>query len=477
MDMRSSGWGRARRRHVGAIPWRLPLRVLGPGSPRRIVVAGAAVAAVATLIVSIAWGIDLGYRRPVLHAGLETAESLVALLVGYLVVGRFQRTRSVADLLLASALGLLAIGNLCLGAIPALVSEGNPGTVSSWAAVAVRLLGALVYTVAAFAPMHPVAHARRVAAATAAASVGAIVATVAALDTRPELIGHPGGLTIQLIAMIAYGVATVGFLRRADRTSDDLPRWLALGAVFAAFAWLSYFLYPSSLYAQSVYAGDIFRFAFYVVLLIGGLREISSYWVRFAGLAVLEERRRLARDLHDGLAHELAFIVRRAQRLEAAGNTQLAHEISSAARRALDESRGAIAALTRPLDEPLDVVLEQALSGAGERYGTDVQLSLADDVRVSRDICDDLVRIAAEAVANAARHGGADVVRVELNKDDRIRLRVVDDGTGFDPNEVERTSENGFGLVSMRERARRHGAQLRIDSKPGHGTAIEVMLP
>jgi signal transduction histidine kinase len=459
-----------------------------------MLIAGVVVGAATTLFVTLASGVHFAYRRPVLHAGLETAESLVALLVGYLVVGRFRRTRSVSDLVLASALGILAVGNL-FGALPALAAEGEPGRITSWAAVAVRLVGSIVFAAAAFAPTRPLARVRAAASVAAAACAAAVALTVAVLVSaqdalppvvrtdgaaslaRPDLVGHPGALTIQLIAMTAYIAAAVGFLRRSERFADDLLRWLALGAVFAAFARLNYFLYPS-LYAQWVYTGDVFRFVFYVMLLIGGLREISGYWVRFASLAVLEERRRLARDLHDGLAQELALIQRRARRLGATGQEQLAVEISAAAQRALDESRRAIAALSRPLDETLDAVLAQTLGDAGERLGTDVQLALDTDVRLAPDMRDDLVRIASEAVANAARHGHAGVVHVQLEKGERIRLRVADDGIGFDPDEIaRRTDAGGFGLISMRERAHRHGADLNIESAPGKGTEIEVALP
>src|SRR5258708_31863307 len=115
----------------------------------------ALVAAGITIAVTITPGINFAYRRPVLRVGLETAEALVALLITYRVVGRLRRSRSLDDLVLAVALGTLAVGNLCFGAIPALVAEGQPAPVASWAGVGTRLLGALLFAAAAFVPRRP----------------------------------------------------------------------------------------------------------------------------------------------------------------------------------------------------------------------------------------------------------------------------------------------------------------------------------
>jgi signal transduction histidine kinase len=104
---------------------------------------------------------------------------------------------------------------------------------------------------------------------------------------------------------------------------------------------------------------------FYGALIAGAAGEVGRYWQASREAAVLDERRRIARDLHDGLAQELAFIVRRAKRLlDGKAGPADAVQITNAAERALDESRRVIATLTRPLDEPLDVVLSEAVKGA-----------------------------------------------------------------------------------------------------------------
>jgi signal transduction histidine kinase len=88
-----------------------------------------------------------------------------------------------------------------------------------------------------------------------------------------------------------------------------------------------------------------------------------------------------------------------------------------------------------------------------------------------------LVRIACEAVTNAVRHGGAPLVRVQLQRGDghEVRLLIADSGSGFDPKAAGAAS-GGFGLVSMRERARGVGGRFRVWSAPGRGTSVEVRL-
>ena len=100
-------------------------------------------------------------------------------------------------------------------------------------------------------------------------------------------------------------------------------------------------------------------------------------------------------------------------------------------------------------------------------------MDLVPGVKVSAAREDALVRIACEAVANAARHSGADRVHLKLERDGpRLRLRVSDRGRGFDPA----ATRGGFGLVSMRQRARSVGGELWISSVPGQGSEVEATL-
>ena len=129
-----------------------------------------------------------------------------------------------------------------------------------------------------------------------------------------------------------------------------------------------------------------------------------------------------------------------------------------AVERALDESRGAIAALSRPMDEPLDLALGHAALDVANRVGARLQLDLEQGVEVPPDWRDALLRITREAVANAVRHGRARTVSLQLRDGDAVWLRVTDDGDGFDPR-APRSSQS-FGLTSMRERTESLGGQF-----------------
>jgi signal transduction histidine kinase len=253
-------------------------------------------------------------------------------------------------------------------------------------------------------------------------------------------------------------------------------RWLAIAATVAAAARLNYAVFPPYL-NDRLYTGDVLRLGFAVVLLLGAAREIQAYWRSRADSAVLEERRRLARDLHDGLAHELAFISSQARLLGRDGaNDDTAARVGAAAERALDESRRAIAALTRPVDEPLHVALAQAAEEVAGRTGMRVRLALDHGLEATLASREALIRITREAVANAARHGRARTIDLRFEATPGPRLTIADDGTGFDPQAATGDAA-GFGLVSMRERAESVGGTLRVESAPGEGTVIEVALP
>jgi signal transduction histidine kinase len=290
-------------------------------------------------------------------------------------------------------------------------------------------------------------------------------------------VAHPALLATQLLLAATYAVAAFGFGRKNARTGDELNGWLALACVLASAARVNYFLYPS-LYSTWVYSGDMFRLGFYLVLLIGAAREIASYWTSALAAAHLEERRRIARDLHDGLAQEIAFIGRNAALLRDAGAQAAAvdavERIVAAAERARVESRRVVAALNTHVQEPLERSLTQAAHEAAARYGASIDLRLAEGIVLAPAEREAVVRIAGEAVTNAARHSGARDVRLDLDRlDGAVRLRVVDHGCGFDSTTHD---AQGFGLISMRERAEALGGRFQIRSSKGLGTRVEVVL-
>jgi signal transduction histidine kinase len=209
--------------------------------------------------------------------------------------------------------------------------------VTTWAPVCGRLTSALVFAWAAFASDAPVRRGRQPARAVlvlAAVLFAVIVLIVSALGdvlpraidpglspddaTRPQIVGSPIVLGQQIISMALFALAALGFLRRAQRTGEELSSWLAVAAVLGAFARLNYFLFPS-LYSEWVYTGDFLRLGFFALLCAGAVREIVRAQDAEALAAVLEDRRRMAREIHDGLAQELSFIATHTGRLGPAG--------------------------------------------------------------------------------------------------------------------------------------------------------------
>jgi signal transduction histidine kinase len=294
------------------------------------------------------------------------------------------------------------------------------------------------------------------------------------VDVPPPLVGNVVIVVAQLGIAILFFIAALGFTKRADKTGDELLLWLGAGSVFAAFARINYFMFPS-LYSEWVYLGDFLRLVWHVLLFVGAAREIQLYQRAYAEARVLEERRRIARDLHDGLAQELAFIASTMRRLTAAG--EIPHrlqQLASAAERGLDESRRAIASLTRQYPaEPFEVALVQTVEELAERVGARVTIAADPAPGLEQRHQEQLLRIVREAVTNAARHGDADLIHVSFTNGDGFRLRVEDNGVGFDPTLVDGL---GFGLVTMRERAAALGGRLALASSKS-GTEVEVTIP
>ena len=144
---------------------------------------------------------------------------------------------------------------------------------------------------------------------------------------------------------------------------------------------------------------------------------------------MLEDRRRLARELHDGVVQELAYI-RSEAHCVAPGPRE---RILDACDRGLDEARAAIATLGRGRDEPLAVVLHHAARQIVERYGGRLDVDLDESITASGDQRHALVRTTREAVSNALRHGQGGYIRLRLVCDEgQRRLLLEDDGTGFD---------------------------------------------
>ncbi len=212
-------------------------------------------------------------------------------------------------------------------------------------------------------------------------------------------------------------------------------------------------------------------------------------FARSRQLAVVEERARLARELHDALAQSLAGI---SISLEAAEKTmgdapEPAREQIEAAR---EQAQSALAETRRSIWDLRPAALEsgdlagalqvEAMRASDERLGVTFTASGSDPHRLEPETELALLRIAQESLNNVRDHAGATSAEVALEyRPDDVRLRVRDDGKGFDPDSVGAMSAEGrgFGLASMQERARIVHGFLEVHSARGVGTEVDVVVP
>ena len=186
------------------------------------------------------------------------------------------------------------------------------------------------------------------------------------------------------------------------------------------------------------------------------------------------ERRRLAREIHDGLAQELAFIVSQSRRLaRRSPNTGALELLARAGETALMDSRRMIFALKAPRLQALSTTVTERAIHVAERTGLAIDVEVLDQVSVSPDVEHAILRIIDEAVSNASRHSGATSVSIRISSEEgRVVVRITDDGRGFDDSAPR--SQRRFGLTSMTERTELLGGRLQLKSVLGHGTVIEV---
>ncbi|WP_432939971.1 sensor histidine kinase [Kribbella sp. CA-253562] len=459
----------------------------GRPAARRGPAAAVVLAVVAGVVVTVAL-VAAGervveYRSPASHLVLETVDACVAVLLSYLVYGRFRRSGSRQDLFLLQGLALLGVANA--GLVLTLARSESVQALGLWLPPPLRVLGTLLIAAAALLPARSV---RTTWQRWVLAPIAGVVLLVAAvlLWRRDELpraaglggdvglptvtSGHPGLLAAQLVTLVSFAAAAVAFTIQARNRDDVLLRWLGPACALGAMARLNYLVFPST-GADWIYSGDVLRTGCYLLLLIGAGREISRYWSAQAEAAVAEDRRRLAREMHDGVLQELGYIRSELAAFATVDEARVGR-IVGASERALDEARQMLVALGRAADEPLAQALHRAVEQIAERYGVKLALELDDSVAADGAQRHALVRIAREF--NAVRHGRAEHVRVVLGENSEGRfLEVTDDGTGFAPD--RRTADDpGFGLISMRERAAALPGTFGIDSQPGAGTKVEV---
>jgi two-component system sensor histidine kinase UhpB len=192
-----------------------------------------------------------------------------------------------------------------------------------------------------------------------------------------------------------------------------------------------------------------------------------------------EERRRLARDLHDEVNQALTAILLRLQAMSQAAPPELEEELTEL-KRLVNQAMGELLQLARQLRPTAldDHGLLPAMASQVRRFAaqTGIKTDLTSTGAASALAPDEEIavyRIAQEALANIARHADAKRVEVDLRTGDGVELTVRDDGCGFEPSRPA----SGLGLGGMAERARLVGGELTIESRPGAGTELSLRVP
>jgi signal transduction histidine kinase len=457
--------------------------------PRLAVAAVATAMLLATFVAVLVPSTRLAERNVAVAASSETAVALVALVAASLVWGRFGRTGLRRDLLLAGGLTVLAGLNLFFAAVP-VATGGRDQAFAIWSITLASAIAAVVLAVAAQsgeAVVRDVPRAGRAAALGAAATLVVVAIIVGALSSvlpvgvdpsqspaDASLLGGDATLiAIQLFTAAGYAIAAVGFSSAGARSHDEFLGWVGIAAALACGAKINYALFPTA-YASWLSVPDALRAAAYVVLLVGAVREIAGYQRSLAAAARLEERQRLARELHDGLTQDIALIASLGEGRDGPPGERRWEMMRKAAGRAWVESRALMGTLADPDPEPLGTALEQTVRDAIGSFPIEAQFDIPPGVDAEPATRDALLRVAREAALNAARHADARVVRVELDNGDGVRLTIRDDGTGFAP---ATTNGVGFGLKSMRQRAEMLGSRLELMSREGEGTRVSIHVP
>jgi signal transduction histidine kinase len=431
-------------------------------------VAGAA----AVLLCALAPAELVAIKVPALKAASQTAAGLGAMVACWMVVLRAQRTRALGDAAIAVAIATFAIGGM-LAAVLSLADIGG-GSTLVWAEVPGRIAtGALLLGAGlirrAQTPYRP---------GRLAFVVGASIAlTLVAIGVAIGALGASGRipLSLELAGAAVFFGAALALAGRARRSGDPALPWFAAFALTVAAAGITGVLAPHPGGSRIAF-GDLVRPGEVTLLLLAVWAETSDAGRRLLQNTLEAERRRLAREVHDGLAQELAFIVsqsrRLARRAPKGGPLDL---LLRASETALLDTRRTILNLSSPPSQALSTAVAQTAFVIADRAGLAFDLEFLDEVSVTPEVEHAILRIINEAVGNVARHAGATVVSISVSSEGgRAVIRIADDGKGFDPQ--LRRRRTAFGLAGMAERARSLGGRMRVESEPGRGTLIEVTL-
>ena len=422
------------------------------------------------------------WELPELRLVIQTAVTLAAGIVALLAGVRFGVEGRRLDLLLCTGFLVTAVSTFAFSIVP--VVGGQPlHRAEGWAGVVGRSFAWTLIAAAPFTQGRSKWGSRVLGNACLAACVVLLLIWTAFHSfaaSLPALSSHDANQPPPVLAGLLSAeallnlLAVVGFGLRFREKGEDLDRWLGLGATLVLFASLHY-LFTPLLGSDFVSQGDFLRVIAYGVLMVGAWRAI-----RFAefGRAVAEERARVAREIHDGLAQYLFAVATHATMLETAGEATRAATIANlkeATIAAQQEARFAVLALSSASGTaPFDAALRRYIDFLTADGELEVELEIDPDVWLAPDEQIEVFRIVQEGLGNVRKHANATKAEVVIGEriDGERFVTIRDDGEGFDGE----TTAAGQGLKNIRSRAASIEGGLSVTSKPGFGTALEVVL-
>jgi signal transduction histidine kinase len=216
--------------------------------------------------------------------------------------------------------------------------------------------------------------------------------------------------------------------------------------------------------------------------------RLQQYAATLEELTITRERNRMARELHDTLAHSLSAVTVQLEAVRSLWDKQpqkahvMLEKADATARTGLAEARRALQALrASPLEDlGLALALQELAQTAAERTGARLELRVPDGLRgcLSSNIEQGVYRIAQETLENVVRHAGASRIGVELREsENELALFIEDNGEGIEAESLEQAAEGRFGIRGMQERAALISGKLEINSTAGSGTRVVLTVP
>jgi signal transduction histidine kinase len=267
--------------------------------------------------------------------------------------------------------------------------------------------------------------------------------------------------------------------------SDSFHTWVGMSLIFATFSQLHYAFYPS-IYSQTITTGDLLRLAFYAMLLTALTAEYLQYQRSMREVAVLEERARIARDIHDGAAQGLSFVL---ASLAETVHDGVAPALRTRAGRwmeilsdAQENLRDAITVLGPCCGGDPERMISAFCRDFSRRYGVQIDFQCVGHASALPSPKDrELLLVLAEALHNLRKHGDSSQAVVLLQAQPRrLDLRVSGKGAGSPLPEQgagQAVDSTRYGCGSMAERARRLQGSLSITSDAATGTTVQLTVP